>query len=390
MHPIDTEEKITRAKTRLVVKHPWFGLLASRLATEASDEVEAFLRDGKVLQYNPDYFAASGVETIEFALANSVMHHLLAHENRRRGRQGWLWQLATDYAINDMLKQNGFCLPPRVHYDDRFSGCYAEEIYARLKEEIRNEAYSDDEENDEGYNEQNGNRTKEQEPLQHKGDDALPLPPQELEPEVEEAWTRAMKEAMERAVGQGNEPGGMERLFASSDDRRIDWRNELYHAIDRHLKSDYTFARPNKKMIAQGVYLPRTESEKLTLTVAIDSSGSVDESLLGLFIGELEALLISFPDAEVDLLIFDAKIRGVYRFTSGEILDFRIKGGGGTDFRPVFEYIETSLPDTALLLVFTDAEGRFPNTEPHYETIWILPEAKAVPFGRIIDLKKEK
>jgi predicted metal-dependent peptidase len=384
MHHSTLEEKITRAKTRLVVKHPYFGLLASRLATEASDEVEAFLSDGKVLQYNPDYFADADVETIEFALANSVMHHVLAHENRQKGRQGWLWQLATDYAINDMLGRNGFAIPPRVHYDDRFSGCYAEEIYAQLKDEIKNEEYNDDEENDEGYNEQNKNRTKEQENPQQKSDDTLPLPPQELEPEVEEAWARAMKEAMDRAMEQGNEPGGMDRLFTVSDDRQIDWRSELYHAINRHLKSDYTFAKPNKKMIAHGVYLPRTESEKLTLAVAIDSSGSVDEALLGHFVGELEALLLSFPDVEVDLLICDVKIQGVYRFTSGEILDFPVKGGGGTDFRPIFEHIETSLPDTALLLVFTDAEGRFPDTEPHYETIWIVPEAKAVPFGRTI------
>jgi len=387
---MSVESKITKAKTRLMVKHPYFGLLASRLKTEPSDEVEAFLSDGKVLQYNPDYFSEESIETIEFALANSVMHHVLAHENRKLSRQGWLWQLATDYAINNMLKENGFKLPARVHYDERFEGMYAEAIYAQLKDEIKNEDYNDDESNEQGFNEQNKNRIKEQDPppdQQKNRDDKLPMPPRELEPEVEEAWARAMKEALEKAQNQGHEPGGIERFFTTTSDTSVDWRSELYQAINRHLKTDYTFAKPNKKMIARGVYLPSTESDRLTVTVAIDSSGSVDEALLGLFMSELEALLMSFPNAEVDLLICDAKIQGVYRFMSGEILDFTLKGGGGTDFRPVFDYIESELPDTSLLIYFTDAEGTFPDDEPIYDTLWVLPEEKKVPFGRTIVLE---
>ncbi|BDY13268.1 vWA domain-containing protein [Hydrogenimonas cancrithermarum] len=386
---MSVETEITKAKTRLMVKHPYFGLLASRLKTEPSDEVETFLSDGRVLQYNPDYFDDEGLETIEFALANSVMHHVLAHENRRLLRQGWLWQLATDYAINDMLKRNGFKLPARVHYDDRFEGMYAEAIYAQLKDEIQNEDYNDDESNEEGFNEQNKNRMTEQQPPEDskKRDDNLPLPPQELEPELEEQWAQAMKEALEKAQNQGSDPGGIERLFTITSDTTVDWRSELYQAINRHLKNDYTFAKPSKKMIARGVYLPSTTSDRLIVTVAIDSSGSVNEALLGLFVGELEALLMSFPGAEVDVLICDAKIQGVYRFVSGEILEFAMKGGGGTDFRPVFDYIEEELSGTSLLIYFTDAEGTFPDEAPFYDTIWVLPEERSVPFGRTIVLE---
>ena len=387
---MNLSDKIAKAKTRLVVKHPWFGLLASRLETSPGDEVEAFLSDGKVLRYNPDFFAQEPVESIEFALANSVMHHVLAHENRRLKRQGWLWQLATDYAINGILKENGFRLPDRVHYDARFDGKYAEEIYAILKEEIRNEDYNDDESNEEGFNEQNKNRMKEKQHPDNPNrerDAGRPLPPQELEPEVERMWENAMKEALEKAEKQGRAPGGIERFFDRDIEATVDWRSELYHAIQRHQKSDYTFARPNRKLLADGVYLPSTTSEKMTLTVAIDSSGSVDEGLLGRFVGELEALLLSFPETEVDLLVCDAKIRGLYRFVSGEVLDFTLKGGGGTDFRPVFETIDEGFPQTSLLLYFTDAQGRFPDREPHYETVWILPREAAVPFGRTILLR---
>ena len=378
------DQKIEKAKTRLVVRHPWFGLLASRLKTEPSEEVEAFLSDGRVLQYNPDWLSAEPLETAEFMLANSVMRHVLAHENRQKGRHGWLWQLATDYAINGMLLQNGFKLPERVHYEERFAGKYAEEIYAALKEEIQNEEYGDDESAETGFNEQNKNRTKEQTPREKeaKGPDDRPFPPMELEPDVEEMWANAMKEALERAEKQGKTPGGLERIFSRELKPRVDWRSELYQAIARHHKNDYTFAKPAKKWIASGIYLPATHSEKLVVTVAIDTSGSVNDALLGLFVAELESILLSFPDAEVDLLLCDAKIQGVYRFVSGEILDFPVKGGGGTDFRPVFDHIEKELPQTSLLIYFTDAQGSFPDEEPHYDVLWVMPEEAEVPFGR--------
>ncbi len=379
-------QKIEKAKTRLVVRHPWFGLLASRLKSEPSDEVEAFLSDGKVLQYNADWLATEPLETVEFMLANSVMHHVLAHENRQKGRQGWLWQLATDYAINDMLLQNGFKLPERVHYEARFAGKYAEEIYAALKEEIKNEEYGDDESAETGFNEQNKRRTKEQTPQENRSanPDDPPLPPMELDPEVEQMWASAAKEALERAQRQGKTPGGLERLFRRELEPTVDWRSELYQAIARHHKNDYTFAKPAKKWIASGIYLPSTYSETLIVTVAIDTSGSIDEALLGLFVAELESILLSFLDAEVDLLLCDAKIQGVYRFVSGEILDFPVKGGGGTDFRPVFWHIEKELPQTSLLIYFTDAQGSFPDEAPHYDVLWVMPEEAEVPFGRTI------
>ncbi len=387
---MSVEQKIAKAKTRLVVRHPYFGMLASRLECEAAD-LEAFLSDGRVLQYNERYFAQEPIDTIEFALANSVMHHILSHENRRLSRQGWLWQLATDYAINAMLKENGFLIPERANYEERFAGMYAEEIYAQLKDEIQNEDYNDDESNEEGFNEQNKNRLKEQEPQKgsDKKNEPLPLPPAELAPEIEQEWARAMEEALKKAQEQGEKPGGIERLFRILQRQSVDWRSELYSAINRHLKSDYTFARPNKKAICGGIYLPSTCSERLDIVVAIDSSGSVDEDLLGRFVAELEALLLSFPDTAVDLLICDARIQGVYRFLTGETLEFSLKGGGGTDFRPVFDYIEREGLQPSLLIYFTDAKGTFPASEPPYETIWVLNEAREVPFGRIIFLQRQ-
>ena len=65
-----------------------------------------------------------------------------------------------------------------------------------------------------------------------------------------------------------------------------------------------------------------------------------------------------------------------------------VGGGGGTDFRPVFEAIEKSgiIPD--VLVYFTDGYGTFPDKEPSYPVIWAsITPGYAYPFGEVVDVK---
>ena len=99
---------------------------------------------------------------------------------------------------------------------------------------------------------------------------------------------------------------------------------------------------PNKKHIHRGFILPSLSSDTLSLAVAIDTSGSINEELLGAFISEFRNIMQNFPAVQIELIIADAKVHGHYTFQGGEKIDFPIKGGGGTDYRPVFEYIDSS------------------------------------------------
>lgn len=388
---MDAADKLSRAKSALLLKHPYFGHLASRLSHAVNNDLEAFLSDGKVFQYNEDYLADASSVDLQFALANSVMHHVLSHENRQSGRMGWLWQLATDHAINSMLVENGFALPPRVNYDERFAGMYAEEIYIQLKSEIKNEDYDGNEENETGFNEQNKRRQKEQhDPAQNtQGKEDLPLPPAELEPEVQEEWEAAAKMIEDLAKEQGELPAAIERLIEGIGQSAVDWRHELFNALNRHAKSDYAFMPPNKKMAAYGIALPSLRSETLVITVAVDTSGSIDAALLELFMAEVEAILLNFPTVELDLIAADAKVHAHECYRSGEPIEMTLKGGGGTDFRSVFDYIDAQIPMTEVLVYFTDLEGRFPEHPPHYEVLWAVKGTESdrqVPFGQIIPL----
>jgi len=131
--------KISQAKAKLLVDYPYFGTLASKLELVLNDNIESFKSDGKKLEYNSDFLERSELSEIEFVLANGAMHSVLAHESRKNNRSGWMWQMATDFAINDMLVENGLDMPYGAQYRVRFQGMYAEEIYAELKDDILRE-----------------------------------------------------------------------------------------------------------------------------------------------------------------------------------------------------------------------------------------------------------
>ncbi len=370
-------KKISQAKAKLLIEYPYFGTLASRLAFEVNENIPSFLTDGSRFEYNDDYLDGLELDELGFALSNGAMHAALGHDNRQKGRMGWLWQLATDHAINTMLVENGLEAPFGINYDERFEGMYAEEIYATLKDEIQNEEYDDEKVNGEardalGYESNEPDKKRPQMEVENVAQ--------------EEQWEQIAKEAMEKFDKQGDLPEGIERFFELSVMAKVDWRSELDHAINVHAKTDYRLMPPSKKLLYMGTYLPAAYSEQLELVIAIDSSGSVDELLLGRFMAEIESLLLLYPSYQIDLLICDAKIHFHRQFVNGEPIQYALKGGGGTDFRPVFEWIEQYGPLNPLLLYFTDLKGKFPEVEPPFETFWLTPAAQDAPFGRVIAL----
>jgi predicted metal-dependent peptidase len=132
-------KKISQAKAKLLVDYPYFGTLAAKIEVVVNNDIEAFKSDGKKVEINGDYLETLELGEMEFIFANGAMHASLAHEARRNDRSGWLWQMATDMAINDMLVENGLEMPYGAQYRKRFAGLYAEEIYAELKADILRE-----------------------------------------------------------------------------------------------------------------------------------------------------------------------------------------------------------------------------------------------------------
>jgi predicted metal-dependent peptidase len=152
------------------------------------------------------------------------------------------------------------------------------------------------------------------------------------------------------------------------------------------MRNNYAFMPPNKKHLYRGFVLPSLSSDTLSLSVAIDTSGSIDESLLGAFMEEFKNIMQNFPSVKIELIIADAKVHAHYTFQGSDKLDFTLKGGGGTDYRCVFDFIEANLPMNTMLLYFTDGDGWFPKYSPNYEVLWALSRNAKVPFGRALQI----
>ncbi|MDT8338938.1 MAG: VWA-like domain-containing protein [Sulfurimonas sp.] len=368
------QTKISQAKSKLLLNHPFFGAVAAKLELVQNDDIQSFKSNGIKLEYNSDFLQKLEPAQMEFVFANGAMHASLEHEARKNGRSGWLWQLSTDYAINDMLVQNGLERPDEAHYSKRFSGMYAEEIYAELKEDIlRDELeYEADDINDmqDSNKEQNEQNSPQNEDILN-----------------EQLFEEFAKAKLEDEMKSGEAPLSIGRFFKISAEGKIDWRNELRAALDRHHKDDYTLLPPSKKFLYAGIYLPSCISKRFQLVVAVDSSGSVDEKLLSEFLSELNFLMLTIPNFQIDMFVCDDKIRTHKTFWGGDILEVELKGGGGTDFRPVFEFVDRELLYVKLLLYFSDLDGIFPHDEPNYEVKWIAPKEQNVPFGTVITLE---
>jgi len=377
---MSSDKLLVKAKSQLTIRHPYFGMLASRLKHKPSEELSAYASNGVRFLYNPDFIMRRNIEEIMFILTNSVMHHVLSHQQRRLNRRGWLWQLATDYAINNLLQNSGLLIPQGANYNEEYKGMYAEEIYEILKEEH----FSGIPDAFDGENEAipNGSDYKSNDDSESFSN--LENIEDELDPQNESNWEYASSVAKEVANRKSAMPSGMNRLAKKVKSNDVDWRFELYNAVNRHMRNNYAFMPPNKKHIYRGFALPSLTSDTLSLCVAIDTSGSIDDVLLGAFMEEFKNIMQNFPAIKIELIIADAKVHAHYTFQGGEKIDFPLKGGGGTDYRPVFEYIEANLPMNTMLLYFTDGDGWFPKYSPNYEVLWALSRKAKVPFGRAL------
>jgi predicted metal-dependent peptidase len=142
--PLSGMVRIQKARTTLLLDHPFFGALLFRLGAQARSSIATMATDGVSLYFNPQFVETLSAAEIAGTLAHEVMHPALQHHTRRGGRNPRRWNIACDYAINPMLVDAGLTLPKDVLLDNRFRGMSAERIYNLLEEEEQNPSSSSD------------------------------------------------------------------------------------------------------------------------------------------------------------------------------------------------------------------------------------------------------
>lgn len=223
-------DKIEQAKTKLMLENPYFGTLVTSIELRLNKRIASFRPLGDVLEYNDEYIEVLSVDEVSTIMANSAMHQALFHSDRGKDRVSSVWNLASDYAINDLLVENGFMLPPMANYASRFEMLYAEQIYTILLGELDLKE-SDDE-------------IKEQEQPKEK------ITQEELPEEflAQEEYELLVEQLNIKLKEHGDLPKGIERFIEISKEPQISWRDELYRYVNSHAKSDYRMFPSSKNI----------------------------------------------------------------------------------------------------------------------------------------------
>lgn len=353
--------------------------------------------------------------------AHTVMHSACGHHQRREDRDADTWNRACDYTINPILLEAGLTLPDGFLYDPSLEGKSAEQVYTHLIQGDANETHGEKEPDESQITQspaQSPERHQEdQKKDQNQTEATKPAEPDSPDPDIPDSgpagevrdgdtapspgsteetetdWEQALVQAAATARIMGKLPKGVDIFVKDRFSPSLPWTDLLARFVQQAARSDYTWSQPNRRYIHQNIYFPALVSDQLPeMAVAVDTSGSVRPEELERFGAELSAILSMNP-ARVHILYSDLTVSRHETVSPWDLpFDFAPKGGGGTDFRPVFQFINENFITPFCLIFFSDMECRlFPAKAPDYPVLWIRTGQGgcSAPFGDMIDLRKE-
>jgi predicted metal-dependent peptidase len=363
---------LVKSRANLVLDHPFFGALALRLESIVDRAAPTAWTNGQYLAINPDWFMGLSLSKRKGLLAHEIMHNALAHPFRRGTREPRKWNKACDYVINAILLDSGFELPDDGLIDSKYKDWSAEKVYDSLPDDPGNGKGG----NNSGSSDPGG-CGEVRDASSNSGDNGSAP--------TEEDWQQAVVQAAQAAKMQGNLPGFAARLIGDLLRPKIDWRDVLQAFLDPTARDDYSWNKRNRRH--QDIYLPSLRSEQVgDVVVVVDTSGSIGGEELKRFNSELKAIMDYAKPKKIYVMDVDAKLHSVREFEPQDfdIGPLKFKGGGGTDFKPAYNYIAKEGISPECLIYFTDLCCDSYPKEPDYETFWVCTVTGAKPkFGQV-------
>ena len=373
-------EKLVTARVGLLLRHPFFGNLATRLKlVDASDWCATLATDGRNFYYNNEFVDKLKPKEAEFGFAHEVLHNVFDHMGRRNGRDPQLSNIAADFATNQILVDEKIGQVPtmiKIFQDNKYRGKSYEEIYAELEEKSIKIDLStlgellDEHLDGEGDNDGDG----------EDGQDGKGKGRPRLTAEEKKAIRDEIKEAMvaaAQAAGAGKVPAGVARMIQVFTEPKMDWRQMLRMNIQSIIKNNFSFTRPNRKSQHCGAVLPGLMNEEtIDVSVAIDMSGSISDAQAKDFISEVKGIMDEYVDFKLDIWCFDTSVYNYKQFTgdnADELMEYECVGGGGTDFDVNWSFMKDQGIEPKRFIMFTDGYpcGSW-GDEDYCETLFIV------------------
>jgi len=374
-------DKIIVARVGLLLRHPFFGNMATRLKIqEASDWLPTAATDGRTIFFNRKFFDPLTVKQVEFVIAHEILHNVFDHMGRREGRNPRIFNIAADYCVNGQLVRDRIGdhqIPDiKIFHDPKYYGMGAEEVYDKIFDEMDEDELNAlgqllDEHIDWGEDGKNGQPKYTKEELK------------QIRDEIREATIQAAN-----AAGAGNTPASVQRMIKEFTEPKMNWREILRQQIQSTIKNDYSFMRPNRKGWHMNAILPGTQfQETIDICVAIDMSGSIGDEQAKDFLSEIKGIMQEYQDFKIKVWCFDTRVYNEADFDGYNIDEFdsyEPMGGGGTDFDANWEYMKENDIQPKKFIMFTDGYpfGSW-GDELYCDTVFIIHGNDKIvpPFG---------
>jgi predicted metal-dependent peptidase len=385
---------ISATRIRLRRHSPFFAALALFVDVRFTEEVPIAATDGKLLFFHPEGYGDLKPAERDAVFLHELLHAALLHPSRRGVRDPELFNIAADIVVNGMVAaEESVALPQGAIRNKQLEHLSVEEIYELLQKQPEKKRPSlpladllKPGSMDSGAGDGEGEAS---------GTASSPDPVGELHDlhdrsALEAHWKQAIQQSkvLASSQGQGSLPAGMRRHLGEIADPQIDWRSLLWRYL---VRTPTDFSGFDRRFLHRGLYLDHLEGEGVQVFCCIDSSGSIDDDQMSLFLGELSGILSAYPMLDCQLWYADAACYGPYRIDSRRNIP-KPEGGGGTDFRPFFKAaVEAWSGDQEAVCVYlTDGYGEFPEEAPQLPVLWVIVPgglpSEEIPYGEICRL----
>jgi len=374
------EEKMVKARSRIAVGYPFYAstLLRMRIEEMPADmpvPCRTMATDGRTIWYDADFVENIQINALIGVTVHEVLHVICLHNLRRGTREMELWNVACDYAINHVVTSAGMSLPENALVNGRYSTMTAEEIYEELKKSGKGE----------GKGQSWNIGAVLDHPLTDEDGNAI------SKDEAEKLVKQIVAQALDSFKSCGNVPADLKSMIDNIMEPKLCWKELLARFITQISRNDYSWSKRNKRFSGK-IILPILENPEIGRLVFIgDTSGSTGVEEWREFLSEMFGVLHTFNIDRIFTIYADCEVAGTEWLEDG--MTPSMKGGGGTDFIPAFQYLEENdegEETPACVIYLTDGYcSSFPE-EPEYPVLWVIckngDKSFSPPFGEVAHL----
>jgi predicted metal-dependent peptidase len=207
-------------------------------------------------------------------------------------------------------------------------------------------------------------------------------------------WQIAVEQAVKVAMAAGKLPAGVASAVIKARASQVDWTSELREFVVHNIPSGQSWATPNRRFVASGLYLPGTIKENVgEIVLAVDTSGST-MWMQKQFATEFGNILREVRPEKLWIVYCDAAVQDVTEASPEDFdhLEFKPKGFGGTMFQPVFDWVDKQGIDPLALIYLTDGMCSDRPEAPPYPVLWCMSlhcDSSLLKFGDVLRIPIE-